>query len=295
MKQPITTSIRFAAIRSTPALARWVAPAVLFALTVASHAADSRTIRLSFDIQNTRSQLIPSAEFWTYAPRAATPDAAATVQANYPYTELSDDLGNRILHFTFSNIPPYASKTLALQFDLPLQGTALPSDPPVERFLLPDPLVEMGDTEFIKAAPTFMETGNRATAQRIQDWIVSNIKPDAYSPRDLGALHALTTRKGDCTEMALLFVALCRMHGVPARAVSGYVCDRNRIVTASDYHDWAEFYDGKAWQIADPNRQVFSSLAVGYVPMRISGATNSPLQSFPRFRFEGQDLAVKMN
>ena len=65
-------------------------------------------------------------------------------------------------------------------------------------------------------------------AQRFASWILKNIQPQigAYT----GVQTALQTRRGDCQEMAGIFIALCRAAGIPARLV--WVPD----------HNWSEFY-----------------------------------------------------
>ena len=44
-----------------------------------------------------------------------------------------------------------------------------------------------------------------------------------YIKNDRGALYALKTKEGDCTEFMHLFVALCRANKIPARCIGGYV------------------------------------------------------------------------
>lgn len=55
----------------------------------------------------------------------------------------------------------------------------------------------------------------------------------------LGAAKALTLKKGDCSEYADLFVAMCRNNKIPARVVTGFVIkDDNEI----GWHAWSEAY-----------------------------------------------------
>jgi hypothetical protein len=72
-------------------------------------------------------------------------------------------------------------------------------------------------------------------ARAFADWVPINIKPQIGAYTSVTA--ALDDRRGDCEEMAAVFVALCRSIGVPARLV--WVPN----------HNWAEFYltdnDGK--------------------------------------------------
>jgi hypothetical protein len=72
-------------------------------------------------------------------------------------------------------------------------------------------------------------------ARKFAGWITKNIRPQ-IGPFT-GAQLALQTRRGDCAEMAAIFVALCRAVNIPAR-----------IVWVPN-HNWSEFYltdkDGK--------------------------------------------------
>ena len=56
--------------------------------------------------------------------------------------------------------------------------------------------------------------------------------------------------KGDCGLQALLFIALCRIGGIPARWQSGMSIDPDYVGS----HDWAQFYlPGWGWLFADPS------------------------------------------
>src|SRR2546426_408623 len=61
------------------------------------------------------------------------------------------------------------------------------------------------------------------------------------------AVQVLKARVGDCNEHAVLFVALARAAGVPARTVAGLVPVDGRFY----YHAWAEVYLGD-WVAVDP-------------------------------------------
>lgn len=61
------------------------------------------------------------------------------------------------------------------------------------------------------------------------------------------ALEVLETRRGDCNEHTVLYVALARAVGLPARTAAGLVYVDGRFY----YHAWPEVYiDG--WVAVDP-------------------------------------------
>jgi hypothetical protein len=65
------------------------------------------------------------------------------------------------------------------------------------------------------------------------------------------ALQVLATKKGDCTEHALLFVTLARAAGIPAREVTGLAYVETPDPTFG-WHAWAEIHNGREWVSMDP-------------------------------------------
>lgn len=83
-------------------------------------------------------------------------------------------------------------------------------------------------------------------ARKIFDWILDNISY-TYPPEERGAIPTLKNKCGDCGEFSLLFIALCRSLGIPARSVVGMWA-----LPKDDYHAWAEFYlEGVGWVPVD--------------------------------------------
>lgn len=85
----------------------------------------------------------------------------------------------------------------------------------------------------------------RAT-QRLLDWTYNTVEkaPTVSLPT---ALEVLDSRKGDCNEHAVLFTALARAAGIPARVAAGVVY----LDGAFYYHAWSEVWLGQ-WVSADP-------------------------------------------
>jgi hypothetical protein len=74
----------------------------------------------------------------------------------------------------------------------------------------------------------------------------------SYGTSSDRATDVLTARKGDCTEHALLFTALARAAGIPARRVDGLVyMEAGDDVPAFYWHEWAEVWVGE-WVAMDP-------------------------------------------
>lgn len=88
-------------------------------------------------------------------------------------------------------------------------------------------------------------------AKRVSRWVFTNMKSDYGASADR-ATDALKQMKGDCTEHALLTVALLRALGIPAKRVDGvvYVLNEDQV-PALYWHEWVEAYVGE-WTQLDP-------------------------------------------
>lgn len=87
--------------------------------------------------------------------------------------------------------------------------------------------------------------------ERLVDWIYRNLDKD-LSTNLTTASQVLAVRQGDCTEHALLFVALARAAGIPAREVSGLVYMGDAIQRFG-WHAWAEVDIAGRWVQVDPS------------------------------------------
>jgi hypothetical protein len=86
---------------------------------------------------------------------------------------------------------------------------------------------------------------------RLVEWTYRNLDKD-LSTNLTTASQVLAHKQGDCTEHALLFVALARAAGIPAREVSGLVYMGDAIQRFG-WHAWAEVDLGGRWVQVDPS------------------------------------------
>ena len=270
---------------------------LLVAIPSMAHADTARHVQYSFTIQNGKDRVLDRAEFWTYAPvKATASQTCRQLKVSYPYDLVTDSLGNQIIHIVFSNLPPFAVKIVTVEADVDLLEKPEASEVSSVLWLGPEPFIETTDPEFKRLAPTFKAADEDALAADIFKWVSGNLRAAGYTPHDRGALYALKNKTGDCSEFTYLFVALCRANDIQARGVSGYICDRNQILKPDAYHDWAEFYDGKTWKLADPFNNIFGVKSSQYVAMRILGLKEgNPMGDYPRFRYQGEGLEARMN
>ena len=93
------------------------------------------------------------------------------------------------------------------------------------------------------------ETDPVRMADLLQSWVYLNIQK-SYGNNTSSALTVLQNRSGDCTELTLLFTALTRAVGIPARELTGLVYDDMNNVFG--WHAWAEIHNGHQWISVDP-------------------------------------------
>ncbi len=192
---------------------------------------------------------------------------------------------------------PYTTKILTITSDLFLSETPNPlPENDVTPYLPPEQYCESDDPDIVQLAQHLNTATPAATVENIFRWVASNITYTGYLKNPRGARYALKYKQGDCTEFMYLFMALCRAAGIPARGVGGYVVRKNALLDPAEYHNWAEFYDGGVWKIADPQKNVFVKNQSDYLIMRIIGqSSENPMGKYRRFRYAGEGITVKMN
>jgi len=141
----------------------------------------------------------------------------------------------------------------------PRQITATPTPDDLDRYLRPETFIESDAPEIRAEAERLVQgvTGNRARAERLTREVNSLVekRPTVSLP---SALEVLRTKVGDCNEHTVLFVAMARSLGIPARINVGVVY----VHGAFYYHAWPEVYldEGKGhgmWLPVDPTFNQF--------------------------------------
>lgn len=84
-------------------------------------------------------------------------------------------------------------------------------------------------------------------AQRLNDWVYRTLRKEITLSVP-SALQVLEGRRGDCNEHTVLYLALARAIGLPARTAAGVVHIRGRFY----YHAWPEVWLGQSWVAVDP-------------------------------------------
>jgi len=128
------------------------------------------------------------------------------------------------------------------------------------------------------------ETNPYLIARRIYDWIANNTiyqYAREYSTLDNISCYVASRRAGDCGQHGMLFIALCRLNGIPARWQSGWESFEYK---GNNMHDWCEFYvEPYGWLPADPD------MAVNFIHYGREVLTASEIRELVDFMFGSMD------
>ena len=91
------------------------------------------------------------------------------------------------------------------------------------------------------------EVNSWRAAEKLCQWVYTAITDKKMSGGFSSSLTALESLSGDCTEHTVLFIALARAAGIPARICSGVTFAKDAFY----YHFWPEVYVGR-WVQMDP-------------------------------------------
>jgi hypothetical protein len=145
---------------------------------------------------------------------------------------------------------------------------SLPSKNNVNRpYLIPTPGIESKDKHIVAKAAELVAGAKTPweKASRCANWTRQHIKYELGN--FTSARTAFDTGKGDCEELAALFIALCRSQGIPARKVSS-----PGLNDGNSSHSWAEIClaksDGtEAWLPVDVGLGIFGEMPAPVVAL----------------------------
>jgi transglutaminase-like putative cysteine protease len=250
----------------------------------------SKTLRFNYTLRNTSGEFIPHADFAVKIPMSI--DAiqhVESINSSHKNKLVEEGGGEQSVHFPIDNISPYASKIIDLTLVVNINDR-----PKYERinaadYLATEKYIELESPAIKALAAQLKGSSPEETARNIYEWLVNNVTPSSYTADSKGAQYLIEKKSGDCTELMYAFVALARANGLPARGVSGFfIPGESTIINAADYHDWAEFYDGKRWVMVDANKKIFDSLCENY----ISVGEISKSASMERFFLANKNINV---
>jgi transglutaminase-like putative cysteine protease len=125
------------------------------------------------------------------------------------------------------------------------------SAPEVLEALKPTAFIQSDAPELVEAARTAVGSSRDvfAASTKLVGFVYRHIRSE-YVPAYSNALEAFQSARGDCTEHSILYVALARAVGIPARVAVGVA-----YWPPGDgfgWHAWAEIYVAGRWIAVDP-------------------------------------------
>ena len=143
----------------------------------------------------------------------------------------------------------------------------------LEEYLRHERYIEKDDRQILKIAKAIEGTTEIQIVRKIYNYVLDTMEYAVHGKKDRGALKALQYKKGDCSEYADLFVAICRAKKIPARVVTGISVQSD---TSTAKHNWAEVYlKDYGWVPFDPSKgdvkfaslqdRLFSTLEPTYI------------------------------
>jgi len=187
-------------------------------------------------------------------------------------TFLGDNSGN--MYASWSNIIIDGRQTFTVEIDYyilsltthyPIKSALIAdynkSSDLYKKYTHPEELIQSNDSKIILKAQSITSNADNVDekASKIYNFVTSYMHY-AEQDEERGALWALESGVGDCSEYSYLFVALCRAVGVPARVQAGFAF-RSVLETLEDGHMWAEYYlENYGWVPVDATWRLFNAL-----------------------------------
>lgn len=225
-------------------------------------------VRYVIDIKNANQPAIDySLKFPLFFTKELPPyQKLSSMQVNSNRVHLLQTANNTTAVITFSRLEPgqsnhseisYTFVNTAIDYDLSsVTGSSIVDS----QYLKAEPNIESTATPIITLAReitagenTFMEK-----AKRLFEYVNSNLEYVNWSDDPHSALQTLRRGRGSCDDYSLLYIALCRAVGIPARYVSGYRFNprevhRREVELEPFAHAWVEInLLGKGWITVDP-------------------------------------------
>jgi transglutaminase-like putative cysteine protease len=254
-----------------------------------------KTLRFTYTLNNTSGELIPQADFIAMIPlEIEGAQHIESIFATDAYAFLPPKDMTNSLQFTLKNFPPYATKIISITVKLTVDAVAKEDFIVRHQYLNTQDYIETTSAVVASIAPQLKNKKSQVSAKATYEWLVNNIADAGYVSDNKGAQYALEKRTGDCTEHMYAFVALARANKIPARGLAGFVVPNTAgILNSADYHNWAEFFDGKKWILVDSQKKIFDAQYQDYIVTRVLGTEAD--SALPASRFLTTDKRISVS
>jgi transglutaminase-like putative cysteine protease len=222
-------------------------------------------------------------------------------------TRVFDRHGNRYARFVLNRPKRETTVTVRVEAEIyrrdfatasARRNTLSPKKKDLARWLAHEKYLEKNAPAVRQAARGLAGKTDEQTVRNVMKFVAKTLRQGPFDGNDNGATWALRQKRGDCTEFADLFVALCRANGVPARWWQGYLVTPPAKNDTSK-HDRAEVYLRKyGWVPIDPfhvflGGATFEELQPTYVYFDVT-RRNPALDNFHyySYAYEGAGASV---
>ncbi|WP_175517935.1 transglutaminase-like domain-containing protein [Thiothrix caldifontis] len=230
-----------------------------------------KSIRYKLEIKNPKNKTVEEAMIQLALPANVSRQQIKNLNVSTRYEQIPHDQWNQSLSLHLPTLAPYESTIIDIRVDLVMekQPKAEPLPDP-EPYLKAEKYLEFNNVQLQQVSASLKANNAMDIAKEIYAWDLENIAISGFLDQERGALFTLEEKKGDCTGHMYLFGALARAKGIPARMMSGFIVESNKLLKAQDYHNWAEIYIDGAWRVVDAMNKNFMGSEDHYVAMKVT-------------------------
>jgi hypothetical protein len=234
---------------------------------VTADAAFKKVIHYTLTVENKSGDFLENARVRVFAPNKETPwQKLVSLTSSHTFKRVEDIDNNQMMDLLIT-MPPYGVQVITIQAVLSINSAKKSS---IENYSTdPERFIESTNPKIVQLANSLRGSSSMESARNIYEWITAHVKSTGYVRDDLGALYAIDTMEGDCTEQSYLFVALARALGIPARVEGGFFLPERSRFKTGDYHNWSTFLDGVTPTIVDAINKKFDQDSDKYVTFRV--------------------------
>ena len=168
------------------------------------------------------------------------------------FEEMANEVSKFSVEYEYDNKVTYHNLTLPCYYER-AENASVPEE---EKKYLREELPHIVISPYIKMLAEEIAgdvTNPLEKARKFYDFMMNSMEYSLvreYSAINCISESAAVDLKGDCGVQAILFIALCRASGIPARWQSGLMAFPGHVWN----HDWAMFYiPGTGWLYCDPS------------------------------------------
>jgi transglutaminase-like putative cysteine protease len=181
--------------------------------------------------------------------------ALTTEPDDRPVLQYRDRFGNDVRHFDVlephERLVVTASSEVLTPATPPIESEELS---PLDRYDYLTPTAYAPHSDAVRAfAARGGDSADPDLAMRLMHEVFASLKYETGATDVKStAEDVLRLERGVCQDFAHLMLAACRIHGLPARYVSGYLYDPKQEGGETASHAWVDVYTGWGWQSFDP-------------------------------------------